>query len=116
MMVLLISRNLLADPDNPKSGIVIFGTVMAMSFVGKALAIVVTPLAHRRMSSHDWIIVCLGMGAFSQILWMFSYRLPVMLIAFGVLGLRNPRSQDCSGYNRATRHRRYVPWPGFFLI
>lgn len=87
MMVLLISRNLLADPDNPKSGIVIFGTVMAMSFVGKALAIVVTPLAHRRMSSHDWIIVCLGMGAFSQILWMFSYRLPVMLIAFGVLGL-----------------------------
>jgi MFS family permease len=84
---ILISRNLLADPLDADAGLAMFATVLASTTVGFGLAVVVTPLAHERMSPRTWIVVCLGIGAASQVLLAASYALPVVLVSGGLLGL-----------------------------
>lgn len=78
---------MLAQPADISSGIAVFGVVMAMFFVGSAVAIVATPFAHRKMSSHSWIIVCLLLGVVAQLILAISYRMPVVMCVFGILGL-----------------------------
>lgn len=84
---ILISRNLLADPLDADAGLAVFATVLASTTVGFGLAVVLTPLAHERMSPANWIVVCLGTGAASQLLLAASYALPVVLVSGGLLGL-----------------------------
>ncbi|MBC7291061.1 MAG: MFS transporter [Actinotalea sp.] len=83
----LISRNLLVDPLDADAGLAMFATVLASTTIGFGLAVVVTPLAHERMTPATWIVVCLGLGAASQLLLATSYVLPVVLISGGLLGL-----------------------------
>src|SRR5690625_4649901 len=46
--LLLMSRNLLTDPDLPGQGLAMFRVLSGISFAGNGLAIVLTPIAHRR--------------------------------------------------------------------
>src|SRR5699024_2619724 len=66
--LILISRNLLVDPTDAAAGLAMFGLLSGISFAGNGLAIVLTPLAHERMSPSTWVVVCLGLGAGSQVL------------------------------------------------
>lgn len=87
LALLLISRNLLAEPRDVDSGIAIFGILMAVSFTGNGLAIVLTPLAHRRLTPASWVVVCLGISTLSQILLAVSPELPVIAIGAVLMGL-----------------------------
>ncbi|UFU06516.1 MFS transporter [Ruania halotolerans] len=66
--LILISRNLLTDPTDAAAGLAMFGLLSGISFAGNGLAIVLTPLAHERMAPSAWVILCLGLGALSQVL------------------------------------------------
>ena len=65
---ILISRNLLEDPANTSAGLRTFGTVLAASAVGFALAVVLTPVLSPRTGPHAWIVYCLVLAAASQFL------------------------------------------------
>lgn len=65
---ILISRNLLEDPANATAGLRTFGTVLAASAVGFALAVVLTPVLSPRTGPHTWIVYCLVLAAASQLL------------------------------------------------
>lgn len=91
--LILIARNLLADPANADDGLAKFALLAGVSFVGNALAIVTTPIAHRSLTPHMWIVACLAMSLFSQVLLTATYREPwifvsCVLMGFGVQGAK----------------------------
>ncbi len=84
---ILISRNLLSDPADAAAGLATFATVYAATAVGFGLAVVLTPIAHERLSPAAWIVVCLGVGAASQLLLVVTVARPAMLLGSALLGL-----------------------------
>ena len=84
---ILISRNLLSDPTDVQAGLATFGTVLAASAVGFALAVVVTPVLSPRVGPQVWIVVCLLLAAVSQLLLVVTVDLVAVLVAAGALGL-----------------------------
>lgn len=87
LALLLISRNLLAEPEDLDAGLAYFGTLTAVSFAGNGLAILATPIAHRRMRPATWVLVCLGLSALSQVLMATTPALPVIAVAAVLMGL-----------------------------
>jgi len=85
--LILISRNLLSDPADADAGMATFGLLAGLSFVGNGIGILLTPIAHERMSPANWIAVCLAVGAFSQGLMAFSAERAVVITAAILLGL-----------------------------
>lgn len=85
--LILISRNLLADPTDTAAGLATFATLTGISFAGNGAAIVLTPLAHERMRPAGWIMTCLGIGALSQALLVVSPTWPVVASSAVLLGL-----------------------------
>ncbi len=83
----LISRNLLSDPRDAAAGLATFATVFGATAVGFGLAVVLTPLAHQRVSPAAWIVICLGVGAASQALLVVTVARPAMLLGSALLGL-----------------------------
>lgn len=84
---ILISRNLLSDPADVDAGLTTFGTVLAASAVGFALAVVVTPVLSPRVGPQVWIVVCLLLAAVSQVLLVVTVDRVAVLVAAGALGL-----------------------------
>ena len=84
---ILISRNLLSDPADAAAGLATFGLVLGASAAGFALAVILTPLAHERLSPSAWIVVCLGIGAASQLLLATTSARTAVLIGAALLGL-----------------------------
>jgi len=87
MALILISRNLLSDPTDAAAGLATFGLLTGISFAGNGLAIVLTPLAHERMAPSAWIVICLGIGALSQVLLLTTPLTAVVAVAAALLGL-----------------------------
>ena len=85
--LILMSRNLLSDPADADAGMATFGVLLGVSFAGNGLAIVLTPIAHERMSPAQWIVVCLGLGALSQALLVAGSTFAVVGVAAVLLGL-----------------------------
>lgn len=84
---ILISRNLLSDPADARAGLVTFGTVGAVTGVGFALAIVVTPLVSPVLGPHGWITVCLLLAGATQALLAVTVAYPAVLAGSLLLGL-----------------------------
>ncbi|WP_024286366.1 MFS transporter [Cellulomonas sp. KRMCY2] len=85
--LILMSRNLLSDPGDADAGMAMFGLLLGISFAGNGLAIVLTPIAHERISPAQWVAVCLGLGALSQALLVAGSTFPVVATAAVLLGL-----------------------------
>lgn len=85
--LLLISRNLLTDPADADAGLAMFALLSGISLAGNGSAIVLTPLAHERMTPHQWIVVCLGLSTLSQLLLMATPSLPWIGVAAILMGL-----------------------------
>lgn len=85
--LILISRNLLNDPRDASAGLATFAFLLGISLAGNGLAIIATPLAHERMSPATWIVVCLGLGAASQVVLASSTRMGVIAVAAVMFGL-----------------------------
>lgn len=84
---ILISRNLLSDPADADAGLATFATVLGASAVGFALAAVLTPLVHERLSPVAWIVTCLVLAAVSQLVLAVVLTRATMLGAALALGL-----------------------------
>jgi MFS family permease len=84
---LLISRNLLSDPNDASAGLATFATVLGASAVGFFAAVVLTPVVTPRVGPHAWIVLCLALAAVSQAALVGWYSLPVILVAAAALGL-----------------------------
>lgn len=87
MASILISRNLLNDPDDLSAGIATFATIVAATGVGFFVAVVVTPILSRRTGTHRWIVVCLLVAAVSQLMLVVTWSFPVVIAGAVVLGL-----------------------------
>lgn len=85
--LILMSRNLLADPRDVASGLATFSLLAGLSFVGNALAIVLTPVIHRWITPHLWIFCCLMLSALSQSLLVFTYAQAWIAVSAMLLGL-----------------------------
>ncbi|WP_210382914.1 MULTISPECIES: MFS transporter [Trueperella] len=85
--LLLISRNLLADPHDAGAGLAMFALVAGVSMVGNGLAIVATPTVYQWISPAAWIVVCLGISAVSQTLLVATYKMPLLYVSAVLLGL-----------------------------
>ena len=85
--LILISRNLLNDPADASAGLATFALLTGVSFAGNGLAIILTPIAHERMSPSTWIAVCLGLGAASQVVLASSPTYQVVAAGAVLMGL-----------------------------
>ncbi len=84
---ILISRNLLSDPNDAQEGLATYATVLAATAVGFALAIVLTPSLTPLTGVHAWITGCLALAAVSQCILVVTYELGPVLVAAALLGL-----------------------------
>ncbi|HWJ84232.1 MAG TPA: MFS transporter [Cellulomonas sp.] len=84
---LLISRNLINDPADTDAGLRTFGTVLAATVVGFALAVVATPVITPLIGPHAWIVTCLVIAAASQALLVATYAMAAIVVAAVTLGL-----------------------------
>lgn len=84
---ILISRNLLADPRDSAEGLATFGLVLGVTAIGFAAAVVLTPLAHERLEPEQWIVLCLSVGAASQLLLAVTVERTAVLVGAALLGL-----------------------------
>ncbi|MDR1799469.1 MAG: MFS transporter [Bifidobacteriaceae bacterium] len=87
MASILMSRNLLSDPSKSSDDLAVFGQILTCTGVGFGLAVVVTPLAHQRLSPRVWITCCLGLAVAAQAALACTYARPVLLAGAGLLGL-----------------------------
>ncbi len=85
--LILMSRNLLADPADADAGMATFALLAGISFAGNGIAIVLTPIAHERMRPATWVAVCLGVGVLSQALLAASHAYGVVVVSAVLLGL-----------------------------
>ncbi|WP_089773703.1 MFS transporter [Ruania alba] len=85
--LILISRNVLSDPLDAVAGLGTFGLLTGIAFAGRGLAIVLTPLAHERMTPSQWVVVCLGIGMISQVLLCTRPTFAVVAAAAVLIGL-----------------------------
>ena len=85
--LLLISRNLLADPADADAGLAMFALLSGISLAGNGSAIILTPIAHERMTPHQWIVACLGISTLSQLILLATPSLPWIAIAAVLMGL-----------------------------
>ncbi|WP_084106256.1 MFS transporter [Demequina sp. NBRC 110056] len=69
---ILISREVLGDPDKPEEALGRFTIVVGFAAVGFGLAAVLTPVFKERFSRHSWIVLCLCVGAAGQALLAIS--------------------------------------------
>lgn len=81
---ILLSRNLLADPADADAGLRTFAVLLAVSFAGNGLAVLVTPVVH--VEPARWITVCLGVGAVSQAVLATGPTWPAVLVSAVLLG------------------------------
>ncbi len=84
---ILMSRNLLADPDDPTAGLAMFATVIAATGVGGGLAILLTAVLARRMAPQSWIAVMLLVAGLSQLILVPEPGFAAVVTAAGLLGL-----------------------------
>ncbi|WP_418275431.1 MFS transporter [Isoptericola jiangsuensis] len=84
---ILISRNLLAPAGDTSAGLANFALVIAMTGVGGAGAVVITPLFSRRTGPQAWIVIMLLLAAASQLLLATTPARAVVLVGAGLLGL-----------------------------
>jgi sugar phosphate permease len=82
-----MSRNLLADPDDPTAGLAMFATVIAATGVGGGLAILLTAVLARRMAPQSWIAVMLLVAGVSQLILVPEPGFAAVVTAAGLLGL-----------------------------
>lgn len=85
--LILAARNLYAPGGDADAGLAIFGLLMGAMVAGHGVAVVLTPLAHERMSPSSWVVCCLLGGSFGQLLMVLSSAQQAMLVGLFVFGI-----------------------------
>ena len=85
--LILAARNLLAAPENADVGLALFGTLMGAMVAGHGLAVVLTPLAHERVTPPTWVVMCLIGGTVGQIVLVVTHLVTAMTAGLFVFGV-----------------------------
>lgn len=85
--MILASRNLLVDPADADAGLAVFGTLMGMMVTGHGIAVVLTPLAHERISPAAWIVTCLVGGTAGQLVLVATHDRALWAAGILVFGI-----------------------------
>lgn len=85
--LILISRNLLADPADPAAGLAVFATALGASAAGFVLAVVLTPIFSPITGPHLWITICMTLAAVSQVVLTVSVSNVAVIVGATGLGL-----------------------------
>ncbi len=85
--IVLAGRNLLVDPSDADAGIAAFGALMGAMVTGHFVAVVLTPIAHERISPPAWILFCLLGGTIGQILIVISSWTPCFMAGMFIFGI-----------------------------
>lgn len=70
--IILAGRNLLVDARDADAGLTAFGTLMGAMVAGHFVSVILTPIAHERVSPSTWIVMCLTGGTLGQLLLIVS--------------------------------------------
>ena len=85
--IILAGRNLLVDPANADAGLAAFGSLMGAMVAGHFVAVILTPIAHERISPSRWIVVCLLGGTVGQVLIVFSLQWGLFMAGLFIFGI-----------------------------
>ncbi len=85
--IILAGRNLLVDPSNADAGLAAFGSLMGAMVAGHFVAVILTPIAHERISPSRWIVVCLLGGTAGQMLIVFSLQWGLFMAGLFIFGI-----------------------------
>ena len=85
--LILTSRNLLAPDGDADAGLAIFGVLMGAMVAGHGLSVVLTPLAHERMTPSAWIVCCLVGGTTGQLVLVVTHDQLAMTVGIFVFGV-----------------------------
>jgi MFS family permease len=85
--LILISRNLLADPADSAAGLTVFATALGASAAGFLLAVVLTPIFSPSTGPHLWIAICMTLAAASQVLLTVTVSHAAVVVGATALGL-----------------------------
>ncbi|WP_273168656.1 MFS transporter [Actinomyces israelii] len=91
--LILMSRNLLAAPEDADAGLEVFGALMGAMVAGHGLAVVLTPLARERVAPSAWIVMCLVGGTAGQLVLVATHMRAavaagIFLFGVGVQGAK----------------------------
>ena len=91
--LILMSRNLLAAPEDADAGLEVFGALMGAMVAGHGLAVVLTPLARERVAPSAWIVMCLIGGTAGQLVLVATHMWAavaagIFLFGVGVQGAK----------------------------
>lgn len=84
--LILMSRNILADPADAGAGLATFAVLAGISLAGNGTAILLSPVVHHRMAPSMWIVTCLGIGAVSQVLIGITPVYGIVVVSAFLLG------------------------------
>lgn len=84
---ILVSRQILADPEDASAGLSTFALVAGVTGAGFALAVVLTPVLSPVIGPQRWIAACLGLGAVAQLFLVPEPSLVLVCLAGGLLGM-----------------------------
>lgn len=85
--LILAARSLYAPAGDADTGLAIFGLLMGAMVAGHGVAVVLTPIAHERISPSSWVVCCLLGGSLGQLLIVVSSAQQAMLVGLFVFGV-----------------------------
>ncbi|MFT0848812.1 MFS transporter [Actinomycetaceae bacterium L2_0104] len=85
--IILAGRNLLVDSLNADAGLAAFGTLMGAMVAGHFVAVILTPIAHERVSPSRWVVICLLGGTVGQILLVISHQWGIFMAGLFIFGI-----------------------------
>lgn len=85
--IILAGRNLLVDSRDANGGLTAFGTLMGAMVAGHFVSVILTPIAHERMSPSSWIVLCLTGGTVGQFLIVLSHQQLIYMVGMFIFGI-----------------------------
>lgn len=95
LMTILMCRNLLADPADVGTGLGLLTVAFAATGVGFVLAAFLTPVATRRMSPQQWIVVSVLLAGGVDALLVAGITVPGLVAAAGLVGVATQGGKIC---------------------
>lgn len=85
--IILVSRNLLAEPSDADAGLAHFGTLGGAMVAGQFVAVVLTPIAHEKIAPWQWVVTCLIGGSAGQATLVLAPRTGTLAVGAFLVGL-----------------------------
>lgn len=85
--IILAGRNLLVDSHNADAGLAAFGSLMGAMVAGHFVAVILTPIAHERVSPSRWVVMCMLGGTVGQVMLVVSHQWGIFMAGLFIFGI-----------------------------